>query len=130
MTYYPALGVMIREEMDRKDLSASFLGRRLYEHLNFPGPQAAYLYVSTVRKGSIYGSTSRKSREKPINTERLSILLFAIGFAENNQLIQVLRQENKNFIYPPSMGVPYEALKKEGGESIQSSGLEDLLPNL
>ncbi len=113
MTYYPILGTMIRTEMDRKDLSARFLGRRLYEHLNFNNPDTARTYICWVQRGSIYGSSSRKAKDKPLNTERLAILLQAIGFTEDHTLIQLLRQENSQFVYPPSVGVPYEILQGE-----------------
>ncbi len=122
MTYYPALGTMIRTEMDRKDLSASFLGRRLYEHLNFNSPEAARLYICWVRKGSIYGSSSAKARQNHRNVERLAILLYAVGFAEDHRLIQALRQENARFVYPPLLGVSYEIVQGERDTSLR---LED-----
>ncbi len=113
MVYYPALGQYIDAEMKAKELSARFLGRRLYEHLDFSRPEAAEHYISWVRKGSIYGAASTKAARKQQNVDRLAIFLYALGFAEDHVLVKAIRQVDSRFVYPPVVGVPYEVLRVE-----------------
>ena len=120
MTYYPALGRQIEAEMKAKELTARFLGRKLYEHLSFPSPEAAEYYISWVRKGSIYGATSTKAARKQQNVDRLAIFLYAVGFAEDHEVIQAIRQADARFVYPPVVRVSYEVLRDEN----TSPGLE------
>lgn len=124
MTYYPALGDLIRKEMHAKKLTARFLGTRLYEHLQFNNPDTAENYINWVRKGSIYGNTSTRAKEKILNVERLAIFLYAVGFEENHLIIHAIQREDARFIYPPLLGVPYEGLKRN--EDARQS-LEDQL---
>ena len=119
MTYYPALGELIRTEMREKGLTARFLGHRLYEHLSFNSPDAAENYINWVRKGSIYGNTSVRAREKVLNVERLSIFLYAVGFAPEHRVIETIVREDPRFVYPPLLGVPYEALKESAPQILE-----------
>ena len=113
MTYYPALGELIRTEMREKGLSARFLSHKLYEHLNFNSPDAAENYIHWVRKGSIYGNTSTRAKEKILNVERLAIFLYAVGFAEDHMIVHAVRSEDARFVYPPERGVAYEVLRTD-----------------
>lgn len=126
MTYYPTLGQQIEAEMRAKELTTRFLGRRLYEHLGFRSPEAAEYYISWVRKGSIYGATSARAARKQQNVDRLAIFLYALGFAEDHQVIRAIRQADARFAYPPAQGVPYEALVRDKSSP---KGLEYRIPN-
>ena len=118
MTYYRAIGDQIRTEMERKELSARFLGSRLYEHLHFRTPEAAKQYITWVRKGSIYGGTSSKTSQKQQNVDRLAILLYAVGLPEDHLVVRTIHSVDARFVYPPVVGVPYEILRT--GQDLES----------
>ncbi|MBI4159465.1 hypothetical protein HY500_04400 [Candidatus Woesearchaeota archaeon] len=117
------IGRLISLEFERRKLNPAYVGSILYSCLGFGGYlgsdsgegniETGELYVQLVLNGFIYGSDSHVARvlKRETRLDRLAILLFAIGVEPNDPLIERISEQDVDFVYPPSKGIPFSALR-------------------
>jgi len=101
MTLEPTLGDIIDRTMNEKGLTGKAIGSRFYKALGFSTAKSSYGYISMVRTGHLFGSSSFRAVKNEKYLRRLSKLLYFIGFQETNPLIVQLKAKDGRFEYPP-----------------------------
>ena len=111
------IGKIISTEFEKRRLNPDYVGRIIYGYLGFNPEQwnfeTGQLYVKLVLNGFIYGTDGHVARvlKKRISLDRLAILLFAIGIGPNDPLVEMVSKQDIDFVYPPSNGIAFCALK-------------------
>ena len=106
---YEVAGI-VAYEMTSKGIKPRDLAEVIHQELGLKaGP--AYYRIRNILEGIIYGTTSADTRNLPTQRERLSKILYAIGFAENSRTIQIIRKNDDQFKYPPQNAIPYDRIK-------------------
>lgn len=118
--HYQHLGDIITDEMIEKKLTITYLAENLYDLLGYKNAETTKLYISFIKDGYIYGSPTDQATNKDHNVTKLAILLYAIGFAGDSQVIKEIKEIDKNrakelkkkkcFVYPPEEGISYKEM--------------------
>lgn len=104
-SYQPDIGKLIDTILRwkvQKGFSTKQFFSEHYAEVGCNSPAHAKHYLSNVRNGCIYGSSSSNSAAHKENVQRLSRLLYLLGVPEEHALIEKLDElEPERFDYPP-----------------------------
>ena len=110
--YRATIAEAVQEEMTSKGLNSSSLAKIIHEELGFV-ESTVVGYISLLRGGILFGSSSSYAETKPYAQDRLAKVLYAIGFVEDHSIIAILRQHYPNFQYPPQNAISYNDVREQ-----------------
>lgn len=108
---YDRVGKAINSRMSSEGISLTFLAREIHPRLKLE-EASAYNYLRDVSNGVMYGSHSDLAQKKLYGIKRLAMIMYAVGFDSNDQIIDDLRNYDARFEYPPANGIPLYGIKR------------------
>lgn len=127
MNYEP-LGVEVKQAVREKGLSWTSFSAELAPSIHLTPPGLCE-FLHHITNGYIYGTSSGK----PMHIEKrlwwTAMVLYALDFPENHELVSKIKELDSRFKYPPENGVSYNELREmhEAGNNGKTASLSSAI---